>query len=176
MINKVHASNINVIFYNDIRITLFPPALTLIDPNWLSLSLTTERDSLHLLWLLQVYIRSFERLRPLLCDICAGTSYMEPGAPWTKLKLLQWQLFLNTTPCSNGGSVHLDLLQLLLVGGVHLLQPLLQLPVPLQETLPELGCQLQVCRRDGAKNWRCISAHSWVSLVDTCTGPSQAAW
>ncbi|KAF3853792.1 hypothetical protein F7725_014480 [Dissostichus mawsoni] len=38
--------------------------------------------------------------------------------------------------------------RLLLVGGVHLLQPLLQLPVPLQETLPQLGCQLQVCRRD----------------------------
>lgn len=63
--------------------------------------------------------------------------------------------------------LYLDLLQLLLVGGVHLLQPLLQLPVSLQETLPELGCQLQVCRRDRMKNHRCFSAHSLASLMDT---------
>lgn len=33
---------------------------------------------------------------------------------------------------------HLDLLHLLLIGGVHLLQGLLQLLVPLQQGLPEL--------------------------------------
>ena len=34
---------------------------------------------------------------------------------------------------------HLDLMHLLLIGGVHLLQGLLQLLVPLQQSLPKLG-------------------------------------
>lgn len=63
--------------------------------------------------------------------------------------------------------LYLDLLQLFLVGGVHLLQPLLQLPVSLQKAFPELGSQLQVCRRDGVKNHRCFSAHSSASLMHT---------
>lgn len=46
------------------------------------------------------------------------------------------------------GSLYLDLLQLLLVGGVHLLKSLLQLSVPLQQALAQLGGQLQVCGRD----------------------------
>lgn len=65
------------------------------------------------------------------------------------------------------GRLYLDLLQLFLVGGVHLLQPLLQLPVSLQKAFPELGSQLQVCRRDGVKNHRCFSAHSSASLLYT---------
>lgn len=51
-------------------------------------------------------------------------------------------------PPGGGGSLYLDLLQLLLVGGVHLLKSLLQLPVPLQQALAQLGSQLQVCGRD----------------------------
>lgn len=49
---------------------------------------------------------------------------------------------------------HLDFLHLFLVGGVHLLQALLQLPVPLQEGLPQLRRQLEVCRRDGVSRSR----------------------
>lgn len=44
---------------------------------------------------------------------------------------------------------YLDLLLLLLVAGGHLLQALLQLLVPLQEALPQLGRQLQVCGTEG---------------------------
>lgn len=39
---------------------------------------------------------------------------------------------------------HLDLLNLLLVGGVHLLQRLLQLLVSLQQRLPQLSGQVQI--------------------------------
>lgn len=52
------------------------------------------------------------------------------------------------TPSGGVGSLYLNLLQLLLVGGIHLLKSLLQLPVPLQQALAQLGGQLQVCVRD----------------------------
>lgn len=39
---------------------------------------------------------------------------------------------------------HLYLLQLVLVGGVHLLQGLLQFMVPLKEAFPELRCQMEI--------------------------------
>lgn len=40
---------------------------------------------------------------------------------------------------------HLYLQQLLLVGGVHLLQGLLQFMVPVQEGFPQLCCQVEIC-------------------------------
>lgn len=53
-----------------------------------------------------------------------------------------------TPPGGAWWGLYLDLLQLLLVGGIHLLKSLLQLPVPLQQALAQLGGQLQVCVRD----------------------------
>lgn len=47
------------------------------------------------------------------------------------------------------GIPHLDLLHLLLIGGVHLLQGLLQLLVPLQQSLPQLRRQVQVWGKGG---------------------------
>lgn len=46
---------------------------------------------------------------------------------------------------------HLNLLQLLLVGGVHLLQGLLQLMVPGQEGFPQLRCQMEICQNTGKR-------------------------
>lgn len=44
---------------------------------------------------------------------------------------------------------HLDLQQLLLVGGVHLLQGLLQLMVPVQEGFSQLCRQMEICASGG---------------------------
>lgn len=44
---------------------------------------------------------------------------------------------------------HLDLQQLLLVGGVHLLQGLLQLMIPVQEGFSQLCRQMQICASGG---------------------------
>lgn len=52
-------------------------------------------------------------------------------------------------PPGGGGSLYLDLLQLLLVGGVHLLQGLLQLMVPVQEGFSQLCRQMEICASGG---------------------------
>lgn len=44
------------------------------------------------------------------------------------------------------GLYHLYLQQLLVVGGVHLLQGLLQLLVPVQEGFPQLRRQVEICK------------------------------
>lgn len=45
---------------------------------------------------------------------------------------------------------HLDLQQLLMVGGVHLLQGLLKLMVPVQEGFPQLRRQVEICKHRAA--------------------------
>lgn len=45
---------------------------------------------------------------------------------------------------------HLYLQQLLVVGGVHLLQGLLKLMVPLQEGFPQLRRQVEICKHRAA--------------------------
>lgn len=40
---------------------------------------------------------------------------------------------------------HLNLLQLLMIGGVHLLKALLQLMVPVQQSLAQLSSQMEIC-------------------------------
>lgn len=47
---------------------------------------------------------------------------------------------------SPDGVYHLYLQQLLMVGGVHLLQGLLQLMVPVQEGFPQLRRQVEICK------------------------------
>lgn len=57
------------------------------------------------------------------------------------------------TLCSTGELLanihHLDLQQLLLVGGVHLLQCLLQLVIPVQEGFSQLCRQMEICASEG---------------------------
>ncbi|TNN85487.1 hypothetical protein EYF80_004120 [Liparis tanakae] len=52
--------------------------------------------------------------------------------------------------------------QLLLVGGVHLLQGLLQLMVPVQEGFPKLRCQVEICQNTGkhAHGESCLRLHA----------------
>lgn len=42
------------------------------------------------------------------------------------------------------GKCHLNLLQLLVIGGVHLLKALLQLMIPVQQSLAQLCGQMQI--------------------------------
>lgn len=44
---------------------------------------------------------------------------------------------------------HLYLLQLFLVCGVHLLQRLFQLMVPVEEGFPKRRCQMEICQNAG---------------------------
>lgn len=49
---------------------------------------------------------------------------------------------------------HLYLQQLLMVGGVHLLQGLLKLMVPVQEGFPQLRRQVEICKHRAAASTR----------------------
>lgn len=123
----------------DVSLASFSAALLLTDPS------VTAAERLFVVEG-QKSVQSFA-VKPSKCSrsITLSPDDSQTGGAGLKLKWRRTNVvYITLSKTWRSWWVHLDLLHLLLIGDVHLLQGVLQLLVPLQQSLPQLRRQVKV--------------------------------